>query len=33
MFKLEWKVNDRTVSSGHIADELGKALRTALALG
>jgi hypothetical protein len=28
MFKLEWKVNGRTVPSDRIADELAKAIRT-----
>ena len=28
MFKLEWKVSGRTVSSDRIADKLGKAIRT-----
>ena len=29
MFKLEWKVNDRTVPSNRVADELGKSIRDA----
>jgi hypothetical protein len=29
MFKLEWKVNGRTVPSNRVADELGKSIRQA----
>jgi hypothetical protein len=31
MFKLEWRVNGRTVPSSRVADELGKSIRQAAA--
>lgn len=31
MFKLEWKVNGRTVTTNRVADELGKSIRQAAA--